>query len=265
MRLKIFAFVYLLSASSFCMAQSNWVKITNNKTEDFHASFSPDGKRILFDSEQSGHNEVYLYDILTKETTQLTRDDSIRSDHPTWFPDSRHILFSYWKNGPGRYSMRVDGTERKLLIENAYAIASPKGDKVSFITNKNGDFDLYVIDSDGKNKRQLTNNKGDEVAMSWSSDEQAIAFMCEIEKRFQICKIGVDDSGYKQLTAGNTSCSEPHWSPKSDLLTYACKTDSNSVLCIVDGNGEKKIKWQNLKERLTTFPGRLMQKASCVR
>src|SRR2546423_87539 len=127
---KIVLLLLGLTNSVCCLSQQPWIKVTNNSSEDFHASFSPDGKKILFDSQQSGHNEVYLYDTLTKETQQLT-NDSVRSDHPTWFPDGRQILFTYWAKGAERYKMNVDGSNRKRLIENGYGIASPKGNIIS--------------------------------------------------------------------------------------------------------------------------------------
>ena len=77
MNKKLVFFLAILCRSFFCFSQSNLVKITANNTEDFHASFSPDGEKILFDSEQSGHNEVYLYYIKTKTVKQLTANGSI--------------------------------------------------------------------------------------------------------------------------------------------------------------------------------------------
>src|SRR5438477_1792436 len=91
--IKTIISLFLILANSFvCFPQDDWVQVTNNNSEDFHASFSPDGTKILFDSQQSGIYGIFLYDVLTKQTHQLTGND-VKCDHPTWFPDGKHILF----------------------------------------------------------------------------------------------------------------------------------------------------------------------------
>jgi len=233
-------FIFFASAHSFnCFCQYNRTKVTNNDSEDFHASFSPNGNTILFDSQQNGIYQVYLYDLLTKQTKQLTTD-SIKSDHPVWFPDGKHILFTYWQNGAERYVMNADGSGKKKLIDNAYAIASPKGDKVSFITNRNGDYDLYTADSNGKHEKQLTSFKGDEVAMTWSPDEEYIAFMRQVNNNFQVCRIATDGSGYQQLTF-DSACINLQWNPKNNLIAYSCKSGYGAVLNIMKEDGSSKM------------------------
>jgi TolB protein len=241
--MKKLSFIFiLLSNSVFGFSQGKPVKITSNTSEDFHASFSCDGKHILFDSEQSGHNEIYLYSILTKTTQQLT-NGQFKSDHPTWFPDGRQILFTYWANGAERYKMNIDGSGRYRLFEHGYGIASPKGDKVACVTNKSGNYNMFIIDSDGNNIVQLTNDEGDEVGMNWSPDGNVIAYMCEKEKHFQLCKLNVDGSGYQQLTWENASVNSFQWSPDSKLIAYSDQTDSGHSLCLIknDGTGKKEL------------------------
>ena len=54
---------------------------------------------------------------------------------------------------------------------------SPDGSQIAFVSNMDGgDLDLYVMDSNGENIKQVTNMLGDEHAPSWSPDGQAIAF-----------------------------------------------------------------------------------------
>lgn len=243
----IVTIILMLSQSFFCFSQANLVKITNNAAEDFHPSFSADGEKILFDSEQSGHNEIYLYYIKTKKVKQLTASDKFKSDHPAWLPDGRHILFTYWRKGPERYIMNIDGSEKKMLFYG-YGIASPKGDKISFISNKNGNYDMFIIGTDGKNEKQLTAYTGDEVAMNWSPDGKTIVFLREIEKAFQVCSINADGSGLTQLSSTYFSCDAPQWHPQGNLIAYSYKGDSNSVLCIVNKEGTVKKELTRLKK-----------------
>src|ERR1700704_3829741 len=94
--------------------QSSWQRITVNPTDDFHASYSPDGKKILFDSNRSGHNEIYVYDIATKQTIQLT-NSSFKSDHPRWSPDGRQIVYEMFDKELQIYIINADGSGKTRL------------------------------------------------------------------------------------------------------------------------------------------------------
>ncbi|MEE8270575.1 MAG: hypothetical protein V3R98_02420, partial [Alphaproteobacteria bacterium] len=52
------------------------------------------------------------------------------------------------------------------------------GEQLAFSSRKNGDFDIWIMDSNGSNKVQITNVQGDEGKPVWSPDSQTIAFVC---------------------------------------------------------------------------------------
>ena len=54
---------------------------------------SPDGKRVAYFSDATGEYQLYVRDVATGETTQLTSDLDRKVYHPCWSPDGKKMLF----------------------------------------------------------------------------------------------------------------------------------------------------------------------------
>jgi len=205
MTAKIITSILLLVALSLHAQKDapSWQRITFNPTEDFHASYSPDGKIILFDSDRSGHNEVYSYNIATKQTTQLT-NSSFKSDHPRWSPKGDYIFYEMYNSELDTYKMNVDGSGKVKLTDspghNAGAFASPDGKKILLLSTRNGSWDMYVMEIDASHSKRLTLNKGDDVGHQWSPDGSQIVFMSQIGGNWEICCMNADGTNLIQLT-----------------------------------------------------------------
>jgi WD40-like Beta Propeller Repeat len=104
----------------------------------FFDSWSPDGKSLLVDSNSGGDFDIYRYDITDKAPLQwdLLQQPKVVSD------DS--------------------------AVEGA-AIWSPDGKQIAFSSNRDGDFEIYVMNADGGPQRQLTHNNVDDIVLDWQS------------------------------------------------------------------------------------------------
>ncbi len=77
-------------------------------------AWSPDGRYLAFVWDGGGKFDIYVADVATGQTLQLTREG--RNESPAWSPDSRHIAFQ--SNRTGRWeiwAMHVDGSEQRQL------------------------------------------------------------------------------------------------------------------------------------------------------
>ena len=225
----------------------NWTQITFNTAEDFHAHFSPDGTKIVFDSNRAGKYALFVYDLKTKETKQLT-SGKIPCDHPNWFPDSKKVLCECGSDGrKDLFSIQIADTAMTRLTNtttfNGGGQVSPRGDRISFFSNRNGNWDVFLMNADGGNIVQATSNKGDDVDVDWSSDGSKLLFTTIENQHFQICIMNADGSQYRQITTGNYSNKNPRFNADGDKIAFISDRSGSDQIYLMnlDGTGEEQL------------------------
>ncbi len=84
-------------------------QITKGLSFDAHPRFSPDGKKLLFTSDRTGADNIWIYDFEKQDTTQLTKttvDDYVNA---VWTPDGKYIIASKGRRLPRLWMYNVDG------------------------------------------------------------------------------------------------------------------------------------------------------------
>jgi TolB protein len=77
---------------------------------------------------------------------------------------------------------------------------SPDDQKIAFVSNRDGNCEIYVMDSDGKNPRNLTNKPADDWGPEWSPDGKRIAFNSERDGNREIYVMDADGKDPRNLT-----------------------------------------------------------------
>lgn len=72
----------------------------SSMTSAFSPSISPDGQFIAFASPADGDPEIYVYEVSTGLSTQITRNDNSEDIDPDWSPDGTRLIFSSDRNRP---------------------------------------------------------------------------------------------------------------------------------------------------------------------
>ena len=163
--------------------QSEAVAITHNSAKDLSPAWSPDGRRIAFESNRDGGWEIYVMNADGSDVVQLTNNRGWDGG-PAWSPDGRRIAFVSDRDGDREiYVMNADGSNIVQLTNNPSFDTdpawSPDGRRIAFTSDWDGDFDIYVMNTDGSNVVQLTNNRGSDLAPAWSPDGRRIAFVSD--------------------------------------------------------------------------------------
>ncbi len=136
----------------------------------------------------------------------------------------------------------------------------PGPGRLIFTRVGNGLQDLYTMDLNGKNLRQVTTSYAFEDWGSWSPDTFKILFMSNripdtsFTARFQIYVMNSDGSNVSQLTFPNpardstghvkdtTSNYHPAWSPDGTKIAFGSTRDTNPQIYVMDPNGSNVVR-----------------------
>ena len=100
--------------------------------------------------------------------------------------------------------MDADGASVVRLTEGLRAAeVLPGGSRIAFNSSRDGDFEIFVMDADGSNVRQLTNNSFFDAIPSWSPDGTNIVFQSDRDGDSEVFVMDADGSNVRQLTHNN--------------------------------------------------------------
>ncbi len=140
--------------------------VTRVPWRDF--AWSPDGRRIAFDSERDGNSEIYVVNSDGGGLRRLTRNAG-PDLAPAWSPDGRRIAFA---GSRGIHVMNADGSgQRNLMRKPTRDFAptwSPDGRRIAFGSQRDGNAEIYVMNADGSGQRNLTRSPWNEGSAAWS-------------------------------------------------------------------------------------------------
>lgn len=155
------------------------MNLTNNEAHDDLSdrvtAWSPDGARLLFTSYRDGNWEVYVMNSDGTQPTNLTQRlcwDSV----PTWSPDGDKIAFlasSEDHKSGGISVINSDGTGMTQLTfasgltSHTLPVWSPDGTEIAFEVYQDAQLEVYVMNADGSDLRNLTNNPFFDFFPAW--------------------------------------------------------------------------------------------------
>jgi serine/threonine protein kinase len=165
-----------------------------SSTENDHfAHFSPDGKRIVFGSHRSGHQEIWGANADGTGLVALTSLGGSNNDFPRWSPDGHWIAFRHYGEGQG--SIRImdadGGTPRELTATfgegGGAPIFSHDGTSIYFTTASTGRPEVFRIRLSGGAPIQVTRYGG--TYPSDSADGKTLYFL-RTQELFQMPAAG---------------------------------------------------------------------------
>jgi TolB protein len=213
------------------------------RSSGYAARWSPDRRRIVFESYRDGDAAVWVMDADGSHPTRLAA-----GSHPGWSPDGGRIVFV---RGSALQVMNADGTESRQLTSGGSANEpawSPDGSTIVYAARNvthcellpNFDvicaWDIHTIGVDGSNPRQLTQaTTAYSAARSpvWSPDGSRLAFW-KSSSAFhlpdgQLQLMAADGTDLTNLTVPDMAIEAyPVWAPDGESLAFASRASAGS-------------------------------------
>jgi TolB protein len=159
---------------------SRLIRLTSHPAEDRYPAFSPDGRTLAFASRRDGAWNLYT---LTPEGTisQLT-DDPAYDGAPAWSPDGRRLAFDSMRNGNldvwlievERAAGQVAAIQAPINLTSESTsgecdpVWSPDSTQIAFTSWRYEDKDLFALDLETSQVRQLTSSPSEEHLYGWN-------------------------------------------------------------------------------------------------
>ena len=185
-------------------------RLTRRSGPDLTPAWSPDGRRIAWTRDR----EIWTMDSDGRNERVLVRRAEPWHEHwsPTWHAGT--IVYSSIRVSafnselyavPARRLTFTKGSDG-VLGDDGMPAFSPDGRRIAFVSNRDQDNQIYVMNADGSGQRRLTRRPGNDFAPAWSPDGRRIAFHRVGDG---IWVMNADGSGLTRLTAG----ADPSWRP----------------------------------------------------
>lgn len=207
--------------------------------------------RIVFTSDRTGNNDIYVMDPDGTGQTNLSNHPA--DDHVgRMSPDGTKVAFRSNRDGDSEiYVMNADGTGQTNLTQYPAANDdapswSPDGTKIVFNSDRSGYVDIYVMNADGTGQTHLTDNPAADGGPSWSPDGTKIVFLSTRDNPSgQIYVMNADGTGQTRLTNNASYDQDPAWSPDGTRIAYYSLRDGNGEIYSMNADGSDQINLTN--------------------
>ncbi|MFC1629465.1 hypothetical protein ACFL3H_10210, partial [Gemmatimonadota bacterium] len=202
--------------------------------EDYPA-WSPQGDRIAYESDRAGNYDIWISQVGTGVSDNLTGDYEGWDRNPSWSPDGTRIAFQSGREGGGYFIMPSLGREKpRKIASNKLTWGSPgppqwspDGKELAIVKFDSTSFILEIVSVENLSSRRLAlpgpkyDWKGFEV--SWSPSGRFIAYTTAVEiqsPNSQLWLLSVEDGSSYPITDKGTINRGPSWSQDERSLFF---------------------------------------------
>jgi len=180
-------------------------RLTNYGVYTAEGVLSPDGTRIVFTSLKDGDLDIYTVNVDGTDVKQLTTTPGYDGG-PWWSPDGTKIVYRAWHpTDPKELQAYRDLLGQRMIRPNR--------------------MELFVMNADGSDQRQITTLGGANFGPSWLPGGDGIIFSSNHQnprsRNFDLFTIKLDGTGLEQITTNDDFDGFPMFSPDGTKLIWA--------------------------------------------
>ena len=207
---------------------ANPVQVTAAIGFETEASWSPDGRTLAYESNQSGNWDIWILELGSPQPVNRTADHQGSDRVPRWAPGGREILFRSERDGGGYYVVSpFGGAVRRIArtatpTERTPAAWSSDGSIIARPVDLNGvqGVDLMSRRDEVTRHLSLPGNENSRYELSWSPDGKWLAYVVgtSTSQEGDLWILRLDDGRATPVTDGRANDWSPTWTPDARAL-----------------------------------------------
>ncbi|MCK4758009.1 MAG: PD40 domain-containing protein [Thermoplasmata archaeon] len=202
------------------------IRLNNNLSAETQPSWSPDGTKITYVSDDKGSEDIWVMDSDGANQVPLTTDISADTN-ASWTLDSTKLMFESDRSGNRDiWEMNIDGSNKIQLTatthNETHPHTGPDGTKFLFASDKYGDWSIFTINAEGTSEMHLTTQTGIDQNSDWKKDGSKVAYASDASGlSLDIWQMNPDGTGKTRITTDDFYAEDdPSWSPDGTKIAY---------------------------------------------
>lgn len=241
--------IYLMTLAGERGPVSN---LTNNPARDWDPAWSPQGDRLIFNSDRDGRETLYVMNADGTNARPLFPGETSNDYDAAWSPDGAQILFTSDRAGAGRelYIASSDGSNVQPLQEDSDGALkgdpawSPDGQEFVYweVQNESGEIHLFRRSLDDEDTRQLVTNAGPaNGAPVWMDD--TIYFDSNRDGDFwYIYRMRSNGDRPQLVSAEAVNSGRATLAPDGSRLAFVTDRDESDEIYVMNVDGSRLIR-----------------------
>ena len=233
----------------------NLTNITNSKEHDWTPVFSPVENKIVFSTyfPENDNYDIFIMDDDGSNKQNLTNTKSYEK-YPQFSPDGSFIIFQGWQKGKmeifflglvDKHMINLTRNSKSNDIISHGNSFSPDGQSIVFTSERDGNRNIYKMNIDGTDLRQITSHSSDDYEPIFSPDGNHIAFTSSRDDNREIYLYEISSNTLKNITNNNKDDWNPRFYPDNNKIVFQSNRDGNWEIYIMNLNGSGQINISN--------------------
>ena len=208
--------------------------------------WAPSGDRLAYIVQNGGEPSTHVADSDGSSAMELTT--IVAHEVGGWSHDGSSVVFTV-RGGPGQgiYIRNPDGVnEVRLTDQPDYnPVWSPNSHKIAFISERDGNPEIYVMNSDTTELIRITQSSSIEYDIAWSPDGRKIAFVSDRDGNPEIYVVDIRGDEVSRLTRNSVRDDQPVWSRDGKRIAFVSYLDGDGEIVMMDADGKNQQRLTN--------------------